>query len=141
MSGSTSAISMASSSSSSSSSGLFERRHAGLCRQQPGRHNMHQLSVDTVFVIAHTDFLVNCSGALPIRRGDIIRVQSDGAHDPKCWYGTIVKSYHGSEGSGYFFPVLTEAYDFGDNRIAARIPMALFDAHGNFLRGGAKRRR
>ncbi|KAJ1731324.1 hypothetical protein LPJ61_002590 [Coemansia biformis] len=126
---------------STTSSSLFERRHAGLCRQKAGRHNMHLLSVDTMFVIAHTDFLVNCDGALHIRRGDIIRVQRGGADDPKCWVGTVVKSYYGSEGTGYFFPVLTEPYNFMDNRIAARIPMALFDADGNFLRNGAKRRR
>ncbi|KAJ2774467.1 hypothetical protein IWQ56_000562 [Coemansia nantahalensis] len=141
MRGSVSTASTTSASSSNACYSLFERRQAGLRMQQPGRRNRHQLSVDTMFVIAHTDFLVNCSGALPIRRGDIIRVQRGGDEDAKCWYGTVVKSYHGSEGSGYFFPVLTEPYGFMDNRIAARIPMALFDAHGNFLRGGAKRRR
>ncbi|KAJ2782100.1 hypothetical protein H4R18_002468 [Coemansia javaensis] len=118
----------------------FTRRHAQLCRQQAGRRNRHMLSVDTEFVIVHTDFMVKCSGTLSVRRGDIIRVHRDGTGHPEWWTGTIVKSYYGSQGTGHFFTVLTEPYTFMDNRIAARIPMALFDSAGNFRHASKKRR-
>ncbi|KAJ2452890.1 hypothetical protein EV183_002627 [Coemansia sp. RSA 2336] len=111
---------------------IIKQRHAELRKKQMARCNRSNLMVDTQFVIAHTDFDSQYKGILSIRRGDIIRVQTGCDRSQKWWMGTIVKSYHGNRGFGYFFPVLTEEYSFMDNRIASRIPMALFDAHGNF---------
>ncbi|PIA14820.1 hypothetical protein COEREDRAFT_88350 [Coemansia reversa NRRL 1564] len=118
----------------------IERRHATLCKQQERKCNRPNLNVDTRFVIAHTDFESQYKGILSIRRGDIIRVQAGGNTHPKWWLGTVVKSYYGSKGYGYFFPVLTESYDFMDTRIAPRIPMVLLDPNGKLRNGGKKRR-
>ncbi|KAJ2306149.1 hypothetical protein IWW55_001586 [Coemansia sp. RSA 2706] len=118
----------------------IEKRHAELHRQQAGKRRLRSLAVDTQFVIAHTDFASQYKGILSINRGDIIRVQAGGDVHQKWWLGTVVKSYHGNHGYGYFFPVLTETYNFMDNRIASRIPMALFDANGQFRNPQKKRR-
>ncbi|KAJ2161448.1 hypothetical protein GGF46_001469 [Coemansia sp. RSA 552] len=118
----------------------IEKRHALLRRQQSMKRQILTLNVDTHFVVAHTDFESQYKGILSIRAGDIIRVQTGGDVHPKWWLGTIVKSYYGSKGYGYFFPVLTETYQFMDNRIASRIPMALFDGNGKFRNAGKKRR-
>ncbi|KAJ2353109.1 hypothetical protein IWW50_005007 [Coemansia erecta] len=117
----------------------IEKRYTELCKRQVGRRNMQNLNVDTQFVIAHTDFESQYKGILSIHKGDIIRVQSGGDMHQKWWLGTVVKSYFGSRGYGYFFPVLTEEYQFMDSRIASRIPMALMNMNGQ-VRNNRRRR-
>ncbi|KAJ1755250.1 hypothetical protein LPJ77_002425 [Coemansia sp. RSA 2523] len=112
------------------SASTIERRHMQLRKQQAGKRSLSSLSIDTQFVIAHTDFESQYKGILSIRRGDILRIESGSDMEQKWWRGTIVKSYYGSKGYGYFFPVLTEEYDFMDSRIASRIPMALMKLNG-----------
>ncbi|KAJ1901879.1 hypothetical protein LPJ66_000435 [Kickxella alabastrina] len=115
------------------------KRYNRLCMRPAGVRNRHSLTVDTRFVIAHTDFESQYNGILSIRKGDIIRVKQGGDGHPKWWLGTVIRSYENTKGHGYFFPVLTEQYNFMDNRIASRIPMALLDIHGHFRKYDKKR--
>ncbi|KAI9500395.1 hypothetical protein GGI25_003137 [Coemansia spiralis] len=116
----------------------FQQNYMRVAQRPRRNRNTHNLTVDTKFVIANMDFESTNKGILSIRCGDIIRVQHGGDAHPKWWVGTVVKSYYGSKGYGYFFPVLFEEYDFLDNRIASRIPMALLELHGK-LRSLKKR--
>ncbi|KAJ2786292.1 hypothetical protein GGI15_001629 [Coemansia interrupta] len=103
--------------------------------------NIHNLTVDTQFLEAFIDFESQYDGILSIRKGDIIAVKQGGDQHPKWWLGTVIRSYYGTKGYGYFFPVITKPYTFMDDRIAARIPRALFDIHGDLRRFGDKSRK
>ncbi|KAJ1819658.1 hypothetical protein LPJ56_003598 [Coemansia sp. RSA 2599] len=113
---------------------MFIRRYQQLAHRPVRDRNIHGLTVDIKFVVAHTDFYFEQEGILAIRPGDIIRVKYGGDTHPKWWEGTIIKSYFGNKGSGYFFPVLVDTYNFMDSRIASRIPMQLLDVHGQLAR-------
>ncbi|KAJ2831533.1 SCF ubiquitin ligase complex subunit cdc4, partial [Coemansia furcata] len=103
------------------------KRYTRLISRPAPNRNRHDLTVDTNFVIAHTNFDSQYKGILSVRKGDIIRVQRNGDTHPKWWLGTVVKSYYKNKGYGYFFPVLTEPYNFMDNRIATRVPKMLLN--------------
>ncbi|KAJ1816303.1 hypothetical protein IWW57_006313 [Coemansia sp. S610] len=105
----------------------FKKRYTRLISRPAPNRNRLDLTVDTNFVIAHTNFDSQYKGILSVRKGDIIRVQRNGDAHPKWWLGTIVKSYYKNKGYGYFFPVLTEPYNFMDNRIATRVPKMLLN--------------
>ncbi|KAJ2662238.1 hypothetical protein IWW48_001978 [Coemansia sp. RSA 1200] len=103
------------------------RRHRRASRSSLGRRNVHQLSVDTKFVVAFMDFESTDGRILSVRKGDIIRVWRNGEVHSRWWLGSVIKSFYGNKGNGYFFPVLVEEYNFMDNRIASRIPVACME--------------
>ncbi|KAJ2871645.1 hypothetical protein FB639_004447 [Coemansia asiatica] len=113
---------------------VFIHRYQTLAMRPVRNRNIYSLTVDIHFVVAHTNFDSQHEGILTIRPGDIVRVKYGGDSHPKWWEGAVIRSYFGNKGSGYFFPVLTESYNFMDNRIASRIPMALLDVHGQLAR-------
>ncbi|KAJ2705872.1 hypothetical protein FB645_002056 [Coemansia sp. IMI 203386] len=118
---------------------VFVQRYCAVAQRPKRNRNVNDLSVDIQFVVAHTNFDSHHEGILTIRPGDIVRVTHGGNSHPKWWQGTIIRSYFGNKGTGYFFPVLTQSYTFMDNRIASRIPMALLDVHGQLARFRKKR--
>ncbi|KAJ1728054.1 hypothetical protein LPJ72_005647 [Coemansia sp. Benny D160-2] len=115
------------------------RRHRRASRSSLGRRNMHQLSVDTKFVVAFMDFESTDGRILSVRKGDIIRVWRNGEVHSRWWLGSVIKSFYGNKGNGYFFPVLVEDYNFMDNRIASRIPVACMEMKRKARQQAAKK--
>ncbi|KAJ2550098.1 hypothetical protein EV175_004195 [Coemansia sp. RSA 1933] len=105
----------------------FTRLYQRTLKQSFGKRNVHGLCVDTKFVEAFMDFESTDGRILSVRKGDIIRVWRNGEVHSRWWLGTIIKSFYGNKGNGYFFPVLVEEYNFMDNRIASRIPVACME--------------
>ncbi|KAJ2387308.1 hypothetical protein GGI23_006307 [Coemansia sp. RSA 2559] len=105
----------------------FTRRYERTIKRSFGKRNVHGLCVDTKFVEAFMDFESTDGRILSVRKGDIIRVWCNGEVHSRWWLGTVIKSFYGNKGNGYFFPVLVEEYNFMDNRIASRIPVACME--------------
>ncbi|KAJ2564195.1 hypothetical protein IW140_005829 [Coemansia sp. RSA 1813] len=105
----------------------FIRRYKRTIESSFGKRNVHGLCVDTKFVVAFMDFESTDGRILSVRKGDIIRVWRNGEVHNRWWLGTVIKSFYGNKGHGYFFPVLVEEYNFMDNRIASRIPVACME--------------